>query len=268
MRKCVGAEGHTDRGGSFNREIRAISKQIVSAREDYLSAKKAFEDILAKPTQAVRKIKTEIEEMLEKVSARWTRLKLPVNTSKYLKYVSGRDKLQEIENTMRWLKKNGIQTYDQLHAFITKCERSYGQDSFLRNDNAGALKRLKNLVALYNEYQPYKKCHDESCALSGLAKCKYDSQHVKELEAYSEKRQKLLDCLNGGKIAPKAWKTEIAGIEKILPALNERWGNGVINLAMGDVIEHNREKVEREQRNAVQDIHEQRKKQRNEELQL
>lgn len=50
----------------------------------------------------------------------------------------------------------------------------------------------------------------------------------------SGKRQILLDCLDGGKITSKVWKAEIAGIEKILPALNERWGNGVINLAMGD----------------------------------
>lgn len=259
--------------GNINREIREMNKQIIMARENYLSAKKAFEDILAKPVQAVRKIKTEIEEMLEKVSARWARLELPVNTSKYLKYVSGRDRLQEIENAMRWLEKNGISTYAELHSFIKKSEQSYGQNNFLRNDNAGALKRLKNLVALYNEYQPYKEYHDKSISLSGFAKRSYDKQHATELEAYATKRKKLLEHLDGEKITPKAWREEIAEIEKILPELNERWGNDVINLSMGEVIEHNREKVDRaervdrEQRNVSQNTQEQteQKKKRREE---
>lgn len=235
--------------GDINRRIREMNAKILSAKEDYLSAKSVFDEVLAKPIEIVRKAKNEITEMLEKVSAKWTKLELPVTTSKYLKHITGREKLQEVENAMQWLEKNNISTYAELHDFIQKCEKSFSQTSFLRRDNQSALKRLKELVTLYNEYQPYKQCHDMSKSLSGREKKQYDGKHAEELKQYSLKRQALLDCLSGGeKITPKQWKLELAEIEKVLPELNQKWGSDLINLSMGEVIEHNREKVERSEK--------------------
>ena len=235
----------TERGDT-NRWIREMNANILSAKDDYLSAKNVFEELLAKPAGIDRKAKNEITEMLEKVSARWTRLELPVTTSKYLKYITGREKLQEIENAMQWLEKNNINTYAELNSFIQKCGKNFGQTNFLRRDNQSAQKRLKELVTLYNEYQPYKQCHDMSRSLTGRKKKQYDSRHAEALEQYSLKRQALLDSLSEGeKITPKQWKEELAEIEKVLPELNQKWGSDLISLSMGEIIEHNRQKIER-----------------------
>lgn len=235
--------------GDINRRIREMNAKILSAKDDYLSAKSVFEEVLTKPAQIVRKVKNEITEMLDKASAKWTKLELPVTTSKYLKHITGREKLQEIENAMQWLEKNNINTYAELHVFIQKCEKSFSQTSFLRRDNQSALKRLKELVTLYNEYQPYKQCHDMSKSLSGREKKQYDGKHAEELKQYSLKRQALLDCLSSGeKITPKQWKSELAEIEKVLPELNQKWGSDLISLSMGEIIEHNKEKVQRSEK--------------------
>jgi len=47
---------------------------------------------------------------------------------------------------------------------------------------------------------------------------------------------------------PKHWKAEAAQIEQELPNINQRWNKEVIDLAMGEVIDHNRARVERAER--------------------
>lgn len=53
--------------GDINRKIRLLNNAVRYAKDNYLSAKTVLDDILAKPAKVVRKAKTEITELLDKV---------------------------------------------------------------------------------------------------------------------------------------------------------------------------------------------------------
>ena len=236
--------------GDINRKIRLLNSAVRYAKDNYLSAKTVLDDMLAKPAEVVRKAKTEITELLDRVQARMGRLALPVASGKYLAKIPNRERAQNIENALSFLERRQIETFEQLQEFRSKKGADFDGKEEVFLSKWQRLEQLKELAKAYAEYEPYKKIHDESKSLSGLKKIRYDKEHERELVQYDMTRAELKSLLSEGeKITPKAWRTEKEQLEKEMPELRGERARACHDLAVSEVISYNKTNLERLEQN-------------------
>lgn len=85
------------------------------------------------------------------------------------------------------------------------------------------LERRINQLRVYAEYKPLARIYRKSLNLKGFAKLKYDREHKKDLEKFSQVKRCMASLLdNGEKIYPKKWHMEIQSIEKEMDSLRSR----------------------------------------------
>lgn len=236
--------------GDINRKIRLLNSAVRYAKDNYLSAKTALDDILAKPAEVVWKTKTEITELLDRVQIKMGRLALPVASGKYLAKIPNRERVQNIENAQSFLERKQIETFEQLQQFRSEKGADFDGKETVFLSKWQRIEQLKELAKAYAEYEPYKKIHDESKLLSGLKKIKYDKEHEKDLVQYDMTRAELKSLLSEGeKITPKAWRAEKEMLEKEMPELRNERARMCHDLAVSEVISYNKTNLERLEQN-------------------
>lgn len=240
---------HTERG-DINRQIRERNAEILSAEKDYISAGKALHEASIEPVETIKKAKTEITEMLDRVKAKMGRLALPVVSAKYLAKISNREKVQDIKTAENFLQRTGIETFIQLKEYQAEKGQQFDKKEQVFLSKWKRLEKLKRLVKAYTEYEPYKAVHDMSSSLSGMRKIKYGREHEQELNKYRELRAGMKALLaEGEKITPRAWRTEKGQLEKELPVLRNERAVECQDLAVAEVISYNRRNLERIEQN-------------------
>ncbi len=240
---------HTERG-NVNRRIRMLNSAVNYAKDNYLSAKKAYGEFLSMPAKVVQTAKTEITEMLERVQSRMGRLALPIVSAKYLAKIPNREKVQNIGNAKSFLERNRIETFEQLKRYQIEKGNAFDKKEQVIIPKWKRLEQLRELAKAYAEYEPYKAVHDMSSSLSGIKKLKYDKEHEHELAMYENTRADLkLLLAEGEKITPKAWKTEQGKLEKEMPELRQERARACHDLAIAEVINYNKANLERLEQN-------------------
>lgn len=232
--------------GDINRRIALNNRLILYAKKQFDSAQEKVAQLKEKPVVPAMGTQTEITEMLARVQAKSERLALPVVSAKYLAKISKRNVMQDISNAIKFLEQSGIKTFVQLEQYIMERGKKFDCDEVAFKSRWQRIEELKQLVAVYVDYEPYKKVHDESKALSGFKKILYDKEHKHDLAIYENMRGYLKSLLlDEEKIAPKAWQAEQEQLEKEIQGIQKKRAAACYGLAMAEVISYNRDNLER-----------------------
>lgn len=236
---------HTDRG-NLNRQITMLNNAIRHARAGYEVAKKTYDELLAKPMVAIKKAKNEITELLDNVVARYGRLKLPVMSNKYMRFITGRDKLQEKEVAEDFIEKSGVTTFDELRDYIKSGDVVFENLNQQIATKQKQSEKLEQKINSYKLYKPYMEAHKISKSLTGREKRKYDRENAYLLDGYSEQYRAFHSLLEEGeKITPKAWTKEYqTTLSEIHNLLVER-AKRSYDLSRAEVIRFNKHDLER-----------------------
>lgn len=102
-------------------------------------------------------------------------------------------------------------------------------------------------VAECSKHEPFIKYHKEQWELKGFARKKYERNHIYELESYDLYRKELKKKIvePDKKITPKAWKKELAQLEKKLDEIREPFGEVIVNLSSIELLEYNKKELGR-----------------------
>ncbi len=124
-------------------------------------------------------------------------------------------KLRDVSQAVAFLQGNHISTMTELSEKHAALESEYRE---LKTKIIARQKRMKELSELlnnYEHYKPNKAAYDEWQSISNPKKKeKYYAAHSSEIEVFKAARSMYDEVLGGGKITPKAWRAELAELEK------------------------------------------------------
>ncbi|MBR5091797.1 MAG: MobA/MobL family protein, partial [Ruminiclostridium sp.] len=125
-------------------------------------------------------------------------------------------KLRDVSHAVAFLQGNNIQTMSELSEKHSALEAEYTE---LKDQIIACQKRMKELSELldhYEIYKPNKAVYDEWQALTNpKKKDKFYAAHSSQIDAYKALRSFFTNTLGDGvKLTPKAWRSELAELEK------------------------------------------------------
>ncbi len=125
-------------------------------------------------------------------------------------------KLRDVSHAVAFLQGNHISTMSELSEKHTALESEYYS---LKDQIIARQKRMKELSELidhYEIYKPNKAAYDEWQSISNPKKKeKYYNAHSSQIDAYKALRSFFANTLGDGfKLTPKAWRSELAELEK------------------------------------------------------
>lgn len=236
---------HTIRG-DINRDIIARNAIIEAARAVYDKAREELEAIRAIPVTVVKAIKNEIIDMIREVAKRNNnRLNLPIMGSKYIRHISDRRGLQDKEFLEQYVEKKGFTSFEDLKDFKSENEQRYSEITSQRNDANERISYLKDLLTVYDQYEPFIKNNKEYWSLKGFAHKNYERMHKVELVKYNVLREKLKDMIRepDKKITATKWRNELESLLAKKEELKLPYAEAVTNLACCEILEHNRKEL-------------------------
>ena len=195
-----------------------------------------------------KKVKNEIIDMIQEVAKRnHDRLKLPVLGTKYLRQVTDRATLQSREKMEQFVHEHELTSFDTLKEFKITNEQKYNEMQTKRESVSDRIQYLEALLYLYESYEPFIQYHKEQWELKGFARKNYERKHIYELESYDLYRNKIKQSIvePDKKITPKAWKKELAQLEKELDETREPLGKVIVNLSSIELLEYNKKELGR-----------------------
>lgn len=234
--------------GNINREIRKQNAIIMQAKATYAQAKKSLASAKMFSAMAMKKVKNEIIDMIQEVAKRnHDRLKLPVLGTKYLRQVTDRATLQSREKMEQFVHEHELTSFYTLKEFKITNEQKYNEMQTKRESVSDRIQYLEALLYLYESYEPFIQYHKEQWELKGFARKNYERKHIYELESYDLYRNKIKQSIvePDKKITPKAWKKELAQLEKELDETREPLGKVIVNLSSIELLEYNKKELGR-----------------------
>lgn len=235
--------------GDINRRIQASNAIIEQARATYLEAQKALDAVKVLSQTVVEKVKNEILDVIQEVARRkQNRLVFPVRAiTKYIRFVSNRETLQNRAYMEQFVQKNQFSTFDEMK--IAKAEKvtEYENLKEQKEQLLTRIKYLKELLVAYEMYEPYKKANDERWKLTGFARKQYEKKHLVELTFYDTYRSELKKMIReeDHKIKPKAWSQELDILQNRLNDLQKPIGKTLWFLACIEILEYNKKDLSR-----------------------
>lgn len=228
---------------SLLKNINARIKMLLFRNRDWY----IFSELNAESIILAKSIRdSEIDEIsyiFDIVKKEWNQLDIPDSISDFIsdcmQYIDASkesknnekkdvllDKLRtinDVEYAKHWLKTNNILTYVDLRRFIKKCIQRYKQ-----KDCENAIDCLENYISTYYEYEQYKR-------ILGI-----------ENDMYFQKRDALISYIKNESIVFLQGNIKTAEFENMFLDFKTMWSEDIINLFMGIILEHNREKCEME----------------------
>ena len=234
--------------GEINRSIIAHNKVIDSARYFYDLAKTKVESLNI--SQAVNAVVGEVAEVIRRIGAKRGTLALPIVKGKYLRRITDREKIQDVENALSFIESNRIESFSNLAEFKEKKISKTNDLEIQMLSRSQKIKRLKQITSMYAEIQPLAEIYRESQKLKGIKKTVFDMRNEDILIRYSDLQARMKTMLqDGDKFAPKKWNTEIRELMTEVQSMKEQKNRLDIDLAFAEVIEHNKSELERLEHN-------------------
>ena len=140
-----------------------------------------------------------------------------------------------------------LTSFDTLKEYKLTNEQKYNEMQSKREYVSDRMQYLEALLYLYESYEPFIKYHKEQWELKGFARKAYERKHIYELESYDLYRNKIKQSIvePDKKITPKAWKKELAQLEKELDETREPLGKVIVNLSSIELLEYNKKELGR-----------------------
>jgi len=251
--------------GNINREIIANNAIIMKAREAYEQAKEELKAVRAIPVKVAVAIRNEIIDVIRAVAQRnHGRLSLPIMKGKYIGSISDRSSLQDKDMMEAYVQKKGWTTFEEMQAEKKTVQADHASLVTDIMNRTARMDYLKNLLAMYEKYEPYHKINAEYWKLKkaeetnkgkggflGFAKKsvaqEYKIQYQTELNTYKIHRSALKDMIEepDKKIMPVSWKKELAELLGTQKTEQKSAASMVVDLAIMEVLSHNRRDLER-----------------------
>lgn len=236
----------TDKG-NYNREVSRLNQIYLQATSAYNIAKQKVAEI--KKSIAENDVTNEVIDMIRSVFKKKGAMDIPVVKGRYISQVYNRQQLTSADYLEQFTRKKKINTFKDLDNFIVINTKEEQERRAKRNEYWTKRKNLSEMSSIYAELAPYREIHRESISLKGKAKEKYDNAHARDLQFYEAKMYRLRKLLGDEKITPKKWKADIADIDAKLHEGEDEYNSLVADIAVAEVIDWNKQNLERERSN-------------------
>ena len=251
--------------GDINRDIIARNAIISAARAAYEKAKEELETVKAIPVAVVKAFTSEIIDVIRKMARRNNnRLSLPIVKGKYIGSVSDRASLQDKDKMEAYVRTKGWTTFEEMKSERKIIQSQHDQLDKDKTAISDRIDYLDSLLEAYAKYEPYEKIHEDYWKLKkseeankgkggflGFAKKsvaqEYRQKHQTELNTRRMYRNVLKDMIEESDklIKPKAWQKERDTLAEKLPGIRKSISAATVDLAKMEVLEHNRQDLER-----------------------
>ena len=196
---------HTEKG-DINRRIREQNAELHRLQKELEEVNAAIAELQKRPQ----------EENLVSVLQRFY-----VNGEKFaearglkLGNLKKAAKLRDVSQAVAFLQGNHISTMTELSEKHAALEAEYAELKGKIIARQKRMKALSELLTNYEHYKPNKAAYDEWCAITNPKKKeKYYNAHSSEIEVFKAARSMFDKVLAGGKVTPKAWRSELAELE-------------------------------------------------------
>ena len=161
--------------------------------------------------------------------------------------ISDRRGLQDKEFLEQYVEKKGFTSFEDLKEFKAENEQRYLEITSQRNDVNERISYLKDLLTVYDQYEPFIKINKEYWSLKGFAHKNYERMHKVELVKYKVLREKLKNMIRepDKKITATKWRNELESLTAKKERLQLPYAEVVTNLACCEVLEYNRKELNR-----------------------
>lgn len=235
--------------GDINREIIKNNINILNARKVYDEAINALNKAKEITVDVITNVKNELADIIEKVAKRNNnRLRLPIKKGKFLYKIANRDKLQEKDFMLAFIQSRKLETIEDVKRYKSEQAEIFNKLDPERTAKQERKEYLENLLEYYHKkYEPYIKFHKEQWSLKGKVRKQYEDSHRTQLYYYDVYRDLLKEKIKeeDKKISPSSWQKELDIINAELDKTTDSFNQSIINQAIIEVLEYNKEELDR-----------------------
>ncbi len=198
--------------GNMNREIRKINALILSSMENIecLTDKIAF---LEKEKKAVGQEKQ--PDTLISILMEWQK-----NRSAFIQDNNIRQRtetkagnVKDFSLMVAFLQSHKIETLEDLRKLAEDTKKRRSDNIHNQRELNAKLKKMSNIVDIYQAYKPYAEYLKKYESLSGRQKQSYYGKNADKIETALSYRTGLKNMSGTDKLLPKTWKKELDGLK-------------------------------------------------------
>ena len=198
--------------GNMNREIKKINALILSSMENIerLTDKMA---ILEKEKKAIEQEKQ--PDTLISILMEWQK-----NRSAFIQDNNIRQRtetkagnVKDFSLMVAFLQSHKIETLEDLRKLAEDTKKRRSDNIHNQRELNAKLKKMSNIVDIYQAYKPYAEYLKKYESLSGRQKQSYYGKNADKIETALSYRTGLKNMSGTDKLLPKTWKKELDGLK-------------------------------------------------------
>ena len=194
--------------GNMNREIKKINALILSSMENIerLTDKIAF---LEKEKKAI--VQEKKKDSLITILMEWQK-----NRSAFIQGNNIRQRtdtktgnIKDFSSMVSFLQSHKIETLEDLSRLTENTKKRRSDNIHKQRELNAELKKMSNIVDIYQAYKPYAEYRKKYESLSGRQKQSYYNKNADKIETALSYRTGLKNMSGTDKLLPKTWKKEL-----------------------------------------------------------
>ena len=207
--------------GNMNREIKRINALILSSMENIerLTDKIAILEKEKKAIEQEREKETPIQEKqpdtLISILMEWQK-----NRSAFIQDNNIRQRtetkagnVKDFSLMVAFLQSHKIETLEDLRKLAEDTKKRRSDNIHNQRELNAKLKKMSNIVDIYQAYKPYAEYLKKYESLSGRQKQSYYGKNADKIETALSYRTGLKNLSGTDKLLPKTWKKELDGLK-------------------------------------------------------
>ena len=207
--------------GNMNREIKKINDLIISSMENIerLTDKIAFLEKEKKSAGQEKEneapAQEKKEDSLTAILMEWQK-----NRSAFIQDNNIRQRtdtktgnIKSFSSMVSFLQSHKIETLEDLHRLAEETKKQRSDNIHKQRELNAKLKKMSNIVDIYQAYKPYAEYLKKYESLSGRRKQSYYDKNADKIETALSYRTGLKNMSGTDKLLPKTWKKELDGLK-------------------------------------------------------
>ncbi len=207
--------------GNMNREIKKINELIISSMENIerLTDKIAFFEKEKKSAGQEKEneapAQEKKEDSLTAILMEWQK-----NRSAFIQDNNIRQRtdtktgnIKNFSSMVSFLQSHKIETLEDLHRLAEETKKQRSNNIHNQRELNAKLKKMSNIVDIYQAYKPYAEYLKKYESLSGRQKQFYYDKNADKIETALSYRTGLKNMSDTDKLLPKTWKRELDGLK-------------------------------------------------------
>ena len=203
--------------GNMNREIKKINALIISSMENIerLTDKIAFlekeKKVIEREEEKEAQTQESKQDTLISILMEWQQ-----NRSAFIQDNNIRQRmdtkagnLKDFSVMVSFLQSHKIETFDDLQKLAEDTKKQRSDNIHKQRELNAELKKMSNIVDVYNAYKPYAEFLKKYESLSGRQKQSYYDKNADKIETALSYRTGLKNMSGTDKLLPKTWKKEL-----------------------------------------------------------